>query len=144
MLIALADDGLDGLVDAALERRGVGSGGDGLDALAEDGLCEHRRCGGAVAGDIRGFGGDLLDELRADVLDRVRELDLLGDSDAVLGDGGGAELLFDDDVAALGSERHLDGVGERVDAAKDCLTGVFTVQDLLCHTLLLESEVVRV
>jgi hypothetical protein len=61
------------------------------------------------------------------------ELDLLGDGDAVLGDGRRTELLLDDDVAALGAERHLDRVGQRVDAAQDRLTGIFSVQNLLCH-----------
>ncbi len=56
-------------------------------------------------------------ELGAEVLERVVELDLTGDGHAVVGDGGGAPLLVEDDVAALGAERHLDGVGERVDAA---------------------------
>ncbi len=114
---ALADDGLDGLVDAALEGGGVRAGGNGLDAFAVDGLGEHGGGGGAVAGDVRGLGGDFLHDLGAHVFDRILELDLLGDGDAVLGDGGRAELLFDDDVAALGAKRYLNGVGEDVDAA---------------------------
>src|SRR5690606_35522682 len=36
----------------------------------------------------------------------------------------GAERLVDDDVAALGAQRHLDGVGEDVDAAQHALAGV--------------------
>src|SRR5262249_3127259 len=70
------------------------------------------------AGRVIGLGGDLLDHLRAHVLELVGELDLLGDGDAVLGDAGGAERLVEDDVAALGAERHLDRVGERVDVAQ--------------------------
>ena len=88
VLVALADDGLDGLVDAALERHGVGAGGDGLDALAIDRLREHGGGGGAVPGDVGGLGGDFADHLCAHVLERVLQLDLLGDGDAVLGDGG--------------------------------------------------------
>ena len=61
--------------------------------------------------------GDLAQHLRAHVLELVLELDLLGDGDAVLGDARGAEALVEDDVAALGAERHLDRVGEDVDAA---------------------------
>ena len=137
VLVALADDGLDGLVDAALERHGVCAGGNGLHAFAVDGLGEHGGGGGAVAGDVGGLGSDFLDHLRAHVLEAFGELDFLGDGDAVLGDGGRAELLFDDDVAALGTERHLDCVGEGVDAAQDRLTRIFSVQNLLCHCLLL-------
>ena len=44
---------------------------------------------------------DFLHHLRAHVLELVFELDLLGDRDAVLGDGRGAERLVEDDVAAL-------------------------------------------
>ena len=51
---------------------------------------------------------DFAHHLRAHVLELVVELDLLGDSDAVLGDAGSAERLVEDDVAALGAERHLD------------------------------------
>ena len=100
-LLELVDDGLDGLVDAALELHRVVAGGDELGALAVDRLREHGRGGGAVAGDVGGLGGDLLHHLRAHVLELVLELDLLGDGDAVLGDRRRAEALLDDDVAAL-------------------------------------------
>ncbi len=137
VLVALADDGLDGLVDAALERHRVGAGGNGLDAFAVDGLGEDGRGGGAVAGDVGGLGGDFLHHLRAHVFEVLGQLDFLGDGDAVLGDGGRAELLLDDDVAALGAEGHFDRVGEVIDAAQDRLTRVFSVQNLLCHSSLL-------
>jgi hypothetical protein len=53
-------------------------------------MASARRCGGgAVARDVGGLGGDLLDHLGAHVLVGVVELDLLGDGDAVLGDGRG-------------------------------------------------------
>src|ERR1700748_1669920 len=62
--------------------------------------------------------------LRAHVLELVLKLDLLGDGDAVLGDTGGAERLVEHDVAALGAERHLDGVGEDIDAAQHAIAGI--------------------
>jgi hypothetical protein len=65
----------------------------------------------------------------AHVLEAVLELDLLGDGHAVLGDRGGAEALLDDDVAALGAERHLDGVRERVDAGENEIPSVLGVDD---------------
>ena len=52
------------------------------------------------------------------------EFDFLGDGDAVLGDARCAEALVDDDVAALGAERHLHRVGEDVDAAQNALTRI--------------------
>ena len=133
VLIALADDGFNSLVDTALQRSGVRAGRNGLDALAEDGLGQDGGGGGAVASDVRGLRSDFLDELCADVFDRVRELNLLGDGDAVLGDGGRAKLLLNDDIAALGAKCHLHRVGERVDTTQDRLTRIFSMQNLLCH-----------
>jgi len=60
--------------------------------------------------------GDLADELRALILEDVLDLDLTRDGDTVVRDGRGAELLVEDDVTALGAERHLDSVGDLVDA----------------------------
>ena len=124
-------DGLDGLVDAALEVHRVGAGRDGAQALVDHGLGDDGGGRRAVTGDVVGLGGDFLGELGAEVLERVVELDLTGDGDAVVGDRRGAPLLVEDDVAALGAERHLDGVGERVDAALEGSTGVLVeLQDL--------------
>jgi hypothetical protein len=133
MLIALANDGLDSLVDTTLQRRRIRSGSNRLHALAEDRLGEHGCGRRSIARDVRGLRSNFLDELCADVLDRISELDLLGDRNAVLGDRRRTELLLDDDVATLRSERHLHCIRERIHAAKNCLTGIFTVQNLLCH-----------
>jgi hypothetical protein len=62
--------------------------------------------------------------LRAHVLELVVEFDFLGDGDAVLGDARRAVGFVDDDVAALGAERDLDGVVEDVDAAQHSVAGV--------------------
>ena len=120
-LLQLVDDHFDGLLDAALQLHRVGAGDDVLRALAEDRLGQHGGGGGAVAGDVGGLARHFADHLGAHVLERILQLDFLGDGDAVLGDGGGAELLVEDDVAALGAEGDLDGVGEGVDAAEDRL-----------------------
>src|SRR5690606_14047236 len=87
--------------------------------------------GGAVTRDVVGLGGDLLHELGAHVLEGVVELDLAGDGYTVVGDGGGAPLLVEHHVAALGAERHLDGVGELVDAGLEGAAGfVVELEDL--------------
>ena len=95
-----------------------------LDAFLDDRLGEHGRGGGAVTGEVGGLRGDFAHHLRAHVLELVFELDLLGDGDAVLGDARRAERLVEDDVAALRAERHLDGVGENVDAAQHLVARV--------------------
>ena len=92
---------------------------------------EHGRGGGAVAGRIRRLGGDFTHHLRTHVLELVLELDLLGDGDAVLGDAGSAERLVEHDVAALGAERHLDRVGENLDAAQHAVAGIDAEFDFL-------------
>src|SRR6185369_17099549 len=87
--------------------------------------------GGPVARHVIGLGGDLLDQLGAEVFVRVGEVDLLGDRHTVVGDGGGAELLVQDDVAPARAEGHLDRVGERVDTVLEQVPGVVReAQDL--------------
>ena len=132
-LLQLGDDDFDGLLDAALQLHRIRAGDDVLRALAENRLGEHGGGGGAVTRDVRGLAGHFADHLGAHVLERILEVDFLGDGDAVLGDRGRAELLVENDVAALGTEGHLDRVGEGVDAAQDGLARLLTVNNLLCH-----------
>ena len=108
-LLDLLDGLLDGHLDAALDGDRVAARGHVAQALAHDGLGQNGGGGGAVAGHVVGLGRDFAHELRAHVLIRVLELDLLGDGDAVLGDGGAAPLLVQNDVAALGAKRDLHG-----------------------------------
>ena len=116
VLLDRLDRGLDGLLDAALQHHRVRAGGHVAEALTDHRPREHGGGGGAVTGDVVGLLGDFLDELGADLLERVLEVDLLGDRDAVVGDRGGAPLLLEDDVAALRAEGDADGVGELVHA----------------------------
>ena len=74
---------------------------------------------------------DVADELCALVLERILDLDLAGDGDTVVGDRRRAELLVQHDVAALRAERHLDRVGEGVDAALERATCVLVELELL-------------
>jgi len=73
----------------------------------------------------------LTHHLRAHVLELVGELDFLGDSDAVLGDARCAIGLVDDDVAALGAKRDLDGVVEQFDAAQQAIARIGGESDFL-------------
>ena len=69
------------------------------------------------------------------------KLDLLGDGDAVLGDGGGAEFLVDDDVPALRTEGDLHGLGELIDTALQCRARVDVEMEFFgCHGRNLYSE----
>src|SRR4028118_1387863 len=89
-----------GLAAAALGGHRVHARRHGLGALADDGLGEHGRGCGAVAGDVVGLGRHLAHHLRAHVLELVGQLDLLGHRHAVLGDPRRAEALVEHHVAA--------------------------------------------
>src|SRR5581483_2205644 len=118
------DDRVDGKIDAALEVHRVHAGGNRLGAFANDGMGQHGRGGGAVAGRVSGLGGDFAHHLGAHVLELVFELDFLGDGDAVLGDARSAERLVENDVAALRAERHAHRIGEDVNAAQHLVARV--------------------
>ncbi len=128
--------GVGGLGDALLHDHGVGPGGQILQALPDDGLGQQGGGGGAVAGHVVGLGGDLLDDLGAHVLERVGQLNLLGDGHAVVGDEGGAELLIQHHIAALGAHGDFNGVGQLVDAPLQGVAGLLAVADDLRHIAL--------
>ena len=132
--------GLDGGLDAPLERHRVGAGGHVAQALTDQGPGEHRGGGGAVTSHVIGLLGDFLDQLGPDLLEGVLELDLLGDRYAVIGNGRGAPLLLEHHVAALGAEGHAHGVGELVHPALQTPPGVFVKSDQLGHRLLASSS----
>src|SRR6266478_6118213 len=104
-----------------------------LEALADHGLSEKSRRGRAVTGHVVGLRRHLTQQLRAGVLHRVLELDLAHDRDAVVGHGRGAELLLEDYVATLWSERDAHGLGHDVDALLQGLPCVYVECDLFCH-----------
>ena len=120
-----------GLLDAGVQSNGVDTGRDGPDAIVDDGLRHDRRGGGAVTGLGVGLGGDLLDEFRADVLLGVLEADLTGDGNAIVDDLGSTIVALQDDIATLGTERYLDGIGNLVDAINQGLARVLLEADLL-------------
>ena len=80
----------------------------------DDRLCEHSCGGGSVTGNVVGRGGDFTDELGTLVLERVIYFDFTRDGHTIVGDRRCAELLVEHDVAALGTERYFDGIGNCV------------------------------
>ena len=117
------------------EKNGVGALVDGLHAGADHGLGQHGRGGRPVAGDVVGLGGHLLDELCPHVLERVPEVDLPGDGHTVVGDRRRARELLQHDVAPLGAERHLDAVGQLVDARLQPATSFLVESELFGHEI---------
>ena len=96
-------------------------------------LREKRSRRRAVARDVVRLRRDFLDELCAHVLERIFKLDVLRDRHAVVRDRRCAELLVENDVAALGAERDLYGIRQSVDALAERTARFFIEQNLLCH-----------
>src|SRR6202008_2595016 len=112
----------------------VGPGRHVAQALAHQRLSQHGRRRRAVAGNVVGLLRYFLNQLGADLLPRVLELDLLGDGHAIVGDRGGSPLLLEYHVPALGAEGYLHGVGKLVHAALEAAPGVLVKRDhLRCH-----------
>ena len=127
------DGSLDGGLDALLQRHRVGAGGHVAQPLAHHRPGEHGGGGGAVARDVVGLLGDLFDQLGPDVLVGVLELDLLGDGDAVVGDGRRSPLLVEHHVAALRAEGDAHGVGELVHPPLERTASLLVELDDLRH-----------
>ena len=87
------NNSLNGLVDTATQSDGVGASHYVAQTLVNQGLSQNGSGGGTVTGDVVGLLSNFLGQLSTDLLERLFELDLLGDGDAVVGDGGGAPLL---------------------------------------------------
>ena len=138
-IFCLALDGLNSscnsLFDTALQTHWVCTGCDVAHALVNDCLCEHSCCCGSVTGDIICLGGDFLHELCAHVLEWIVEFDFLRDGNTVVSDGWCAELLIENDVASLRSERDLHCIGQLVHASLESATRLVIEFQLLCHVL---------
>ena len=53
-----------------------------------------------------------------------------------MGDGGGAELLIEGDIAPFGAERRLDGARQDIDAPLQRAACLLVKDQLLCHGVL--------
>src|SRR5680860_599555 len=133
-------DGVDSEVHAALETHRVRTGSNRTKTLVDHRLGEDRRGRGAVTGDVVGLGRNFLRELRTQVLERVVELDLASNGDAVVGDGRCAPLLVEDDIAASGAQGHLDCVRKLVHAPLEGATGMLVKLKNLRHLTMLLSQ----
>src|SRR6516162_1783603 len=118
ILLQIRNHSLDSEVNAALEVHRVHTGGNRLGAFLDNGLRENRCCGRTIASKVRGLRRHFSHHLCAHVLELVLQLDLLRNSDTVFGDARRAERFIEHDIAALGTKRHADCVGEDVYTAQ--------------------------
>ena len=133
-LLQFSDDHRDGLVDAALDGHGIHPGRHALEPFGEDGLGQHGGGCGAVACYVGCLGSDLLDHLGAHVLDRIGQFHFLGNRHTILRYCGAAKLLVDDDVTALGTERHSNRIGELIDTLFQLRAGIDVEMQFLSCT----------
>ena len=129
----LLDESVGSLLDAAAQGNRIGSGHHVLQTLMHEGLCKYSCGGGAIAGDIIGALGHFLHQFGTNALERILKIDLLGDRNAIVGDGRRAIGLVKHDVAALGTKRHLDGIGQLIQTGEHTLTSFLIVFNDLCH-----------
>ena len=117
-------------LEAALQRHRVGAGGDVLQTLVHHCLGEH---GGRVVPSPAMSLVLLATSLAswAPIFSNwFFELDVLGDRDAVVCDRRAAELLIQYDVASLGAERDLHGVGYPINPSFEMGAGLDVEQPI--------------
>ena len=127
--------GLGRLLHAALHGHGVCAGREVFKALVYHCLSKNGRAGGAVAGHVVCFGGDLLNKLCAHVLERILQLYLLCDGNAVVCDQRCTEFLIEHNIAALGAEGDLYRICKLIHAALYSLARLFAENYLFCHDI---------
>ena len=112
-----------GLFDTNLQLHGVRTCGHEPKPIVDHRLGEHGCRRGAVTGDVVGLVRNLFGELGTHVLVGVLELDFFRNSDTIVGYRGRAPLLLQYNVAALGAECRLDGVGKLIYAYLEPTSG---------------------
>ena len=136
-LLSLGADSLNnsthGLVDATLHVHRVRSGGHILQTLVDDALSQNGSGGRAIAGIIVGLAGNLLHELRTDVLELILEFHLARHAHSILRDVRSTVLLVKNHVAAFRTQRHLHSVAQLVNALLQLFTSLNVKFNYLSH-----------
>ena len=133
-LLDRLDHGVLGGVDAAAQGHRVGPGGDHPQALEVDRLGQQRGGRGAVAGDVGRLRGRFLDQLGAEILERIVQFDFLGHGHAVLGDFRRAPALVEHGVSAAGAKGADHGPGQLAHPGGQRLPSFVFKDQLFCHS----------
>ena len=105
---------------------------------------QNCRGGGAIARHIVGLGGGFLQQLHAHILIGILQFDLFGNGNAVVGDGGSAELLVQCHVAALGAQSRDHSIRQDVHSQLQAASRFFCEYELFSHSLLSPSIYTRI
>src|SRR5699024_118249 len=124
---------LGGSLDTLVQLDGVRAGCHVAQTLGDERLGQQGGGGGAVTGDVVGLDCNRLDQLGAEVLEGILNIDVTGDGDAVVGDQRATERLVQDHIAATGAQGDLDGVGQGIHAPENACAGVLVKSNELCH-----------
>ncbi|CAB4796351.1 unannotated protein [freshwater metagenome] len=130
----LSADSGNSLVDSTLEGHRVRTRSHVTQTFAHQGLSQNGRGRGSVTGNVVGLLGNFLDQFGTDLLEGIFEFDFLGDGDTIVGDRGGAPLLFQHNVATTWAQGDLDCVSELVHATLKTAAGLFVKGNNLGHT----------
>jgi len=125
------DDFVDSHLNASAQVHGVHASGNRFAALLEDSSGENSGSCGSVTGLVVGLAGNLLNEVGADVVVSVRELDVLSNGNTILGNLGDSEASVEHDVATAGAKSNLHGIGKHVAAFEHKGTGLSAELDFL-------------
>ena len=85
--------------------------GDHFQTFAENRFGQNRGGGCSVSGDVVGLTGGLFDQLHTQVLERVIQFDIFGDSHTIFGDFGRTPAFVQNSVAAARAKCAADGFG---------------------------------
>ena len=125
------------LVDTALQIHRVSACGYVLQTYTDDSLSQHRSGCGTVTCVVVGLRSNLLNHLRTHICESVVELNLLSYRNTILGHLRSTELLVDDHVTTLRTERYLHCIAQRIDTLFEQLARLNVIFNLLCHNCLL-------
>jgi hypothetical protein len=131
LLLESVDDLFDGHLDTSAEVHWVHASGNRFAALLEDGTGEDGRRGSSITSLVVGLAGNLLDKIGTDVVVAVAELNVLGNSNTVLGNLWHSKSSVEDNITAAWSESDLDGVCEHLASLQHEGTGFSSELDVL-------------
>ena len=111
-----------GFVDTAFEVHRISASRDVLEAYTNDSLCQYGSGGCTVTSLVTGLGSHFFNELRTEVLTRIREFDFFCNGHTVLGYLRRTVFLFDNHITTFRAECNFHGISQLVNATFEGIT----------------------
>ena len=125
VFLNLFNESFNRFFDAAFQNHRIGAGRYVAQTFTNQSLGQNRRCGGAITGDIVGFGRDFFDQLGAHVFKRIFKFHIASYGHAVMSDQRSAVFLVENHIAAFRPESHFHRIGQRIYASFEGTAGFF-------------------